>query len=89
MTTSPRHKQVEDRMRELLAAADLPAPDDVAHVSRAVIFIWYETKAFVLVDLEEIPDGDDPLDGLDVTQLAIDLDETTDLDEAIDFIEAA
>lgn len=70
-------------MRALLAAADLPAPDDVAHLSRAVIFIWYETKAFVLVDLEEIPDGEDPLDGLDVTQLAIDLDDT------VGFIEAA
>jgi hypothetical protein len=70
-------------MRELLTAAGLPAPDDVAHVSRAVIFLWYETKAFVLVDLEEIPDGDDPLDGLDVSQLAI------DVDDALDFIEAA
>ena len=76
-------------MRELLAEAGLPSPDDVAHVSRAVIFLWYETKAFVLVDLEEIPDGDDPLDGVDVGQLAIDLDETVDLDDAIDFIEAA
>ena len=74
-------------MRELLTAANLPAPDDVAHVSRAVIFLWYETKAFVLVDLEEVPDGDDPLDGLDVTQLAIDLDE--DFDDAVDFLEAA
>jgi hypothetical protein len=87
MTTSPRHQQVEDRMRELLAAAGLPAPDDVAHVSRAVIFVWYETKAFVLVDLEEIPDGDDPLDGLDVTRLAIDLDD--DLPDAAGFVEAA
>jgi hypothetical protein len=74
-------------MRALLAAANLPAPDDVAHVSRAVIFLWYETKAFVLVDLEEVPDGDDPLDGLDVTQLAIDLDD--DFDDAAGFVEAA
>ena len=74
-------------MRELLESEGLPAPDDVAHVSRAVIFLWYETKAFVLVDLEEIPDGDDPLDGLDVTQLAIDLDD--ELDDMVGFIEAA
>ncbi len=87
MSPTPRHQQVEDRMRELLAAAGLPAPDDVAHVSRAVIFLWYETKAFVLVDLEEIPDGDDPLDGLDVTQLAIDLDD--ELADAPGFVEAA
>jgi hypothetical protein len=87
MSQSPRHQQVEDRMRQLLAEAGLPAPDDVGHLSRAVVFIWYETKAFVLVDLDEIPDGDDPLDGLDVTRLAIDLDD--DFDDAIAFIEAA
>jgi hypothetical protein len=87
MSLTPHHRQVEDRMRELLAAAGLPAPEDVAHLSRAVIFVWYETKAFVLVDLEEIPDGDDPLDGLDVTQLAIDLDD--ELDDAFGFVEAA
>ena len=86
MTPSPRHQHVEDRMRALLTKANLPAPDDVAHVTRAVIFLWYETKAFVLVDLEEIPDGD-PLDGLDVTQLAIDLDD--DFDDAVGFREAA
>jgi hypothetical protein len=74
-------------MRELLDAAGLQAPDDVGHLSRAVIFIWYETKAFVLVDLEEVPDGDDPLDGLDVTQLAIDLDEN--LPDVGGFVEAA
>jgi len=62
-------------MRQLLTTAGLPAPDDVAHVSRAVIFLWYETKAFVLVDLDEVPDGEDPLDALDVTQLATDLDD--------------
>jgi hypothetical protein len=87
MTQTPRHQQVESRMRELLAAASLPAPEDVAHVSRAVLFVWYEPKALVLVDLEEIPDGDDPLDGLDVTQLAIDLDD--ELDDAFGFVEAA
>jgi len=74
-------------MRELLADAGLPAPDDVAHVTRAVIFIWYETKAFVLVDLDEVPDGEDPLDGLDVTQLAIGPDD--ELDDAAGFIKAA
>jgi hypothetical protein len=74
MTHSRRHQQIEERMRDLLEAAALPAPDETAHLTRAVIFIWYDTKAFVLVDLDEIPDGDDPLGGLDVTQLAIDLD---------------
>ena len=60
-------------MRALLDEAGLPAPDDIAHVRRAVIFLWYDTKAFVLVDLDEAPDDDDPLEGLDVFQLAADL----------------
>ena len=61
-------------MRELLASAGLPAPDETAQMSRAVIFIWYETKAFVLVDLDELPDDDEPLEGLDVVQLAADIE---------------
>ena len=60
-------------MRQLLDSAGLPAPDDVGHLSRAVVFIWYDTKAFVLVDLDEMPDAGDPLDGLDVLALAADL----------------
>jgi hypothetical protein len=64
---------VEDRMRALLDEAGLPAPDDIAHLSRAVVFLWYDTKAFVLVDLDEMPDDGDPLDGLDVLQLAADI----------------
>jgi hypothetical protein len=87
MHQTPRHRQVEDRMRELLTAAGLPAPDDVAHVSRAVLFVWYEPKALLLVDLEEIPDGDDPLDGLDVSQLASDLDDELPFRDS--FVEAA
>ena len=53
-------------MRELLRTAGLPAPDETAHLARAVIFIWYDTKAFVLVDLDELPDDEEPLEGLDV-----------------------
>jgi hypothetical protein len=74
-------------MRELLDSTGLPAPDDIAHLSRAVIFLWYETKAFVLVDLDEMPDDTDPLDGLDLNQLAIDLSD--DLPDLPGFIEAA
>ena len=73
MTISPRNQLVEDRMRQLLDETGLPQPDDIAHLSRAVIFLWYDTKAFVLVDLDEMPDGD-PLDGLNVMQLAADLE---------------
>lgn len=74
MSQSKRHQEVEERMRELLRNAGLPAPDETAHLSRAVIFIWYDTKAFVLVDLDELPDDAEPLEGLDVVQLAADIE---------------
>lgn len=74
MSHFTRHQEVEDRMRELLRTAGLPAPDETAHLSRAVIFIWYDTKAFVLVDLDELPDDEHPLEGLDVVQLATDIE---------------
>ncbi len=77
MTRNNRHQEVEDRFLDLLEDTQLPAPDEIAHLSRAVIFVWYGTKAFVLVDLEELPDDDDPLDGLDVVGLAEDLGVTT------------
>jgi hypothetical protein len=72
MSTS-RHHEVEQRLRELVSGAGLPQPDEVAHLRRAVAFLWYETKAFVLVDLEEIPDDEDPLEGLDTDLLAADI----------------
>jgi hypothetical protein len=74
MNHSTRHQEVEDRMRELLETAGLPAPDETAQLSRAVIFIWYDTKAFVLVDLDELPGDEEPLEGLDVVRLAADIE---------------
>jgi len=68
-----RQQEVENRMRDLLDTAALPPPDEIAHLTRAVIFLWYDTKAFVLVDLDEMPQDGDPLEGLDVLQLAADL----------------
>ena len=73
MTDSSHHQQVEDRFRELLTDAGLPHPDDVAHLERALVFLWYDSKAFVLLDLEEMPDTADPFDGLDLDALAADI----------------
>ena len=67
-----RHRQVEERFRDIVAGAGLPEPDDVAHLRQVVIFLWYETKAFLLVDLDEAPE-DDPLEGLDLAALAADV----------------
>jgi hypothetical protein len=57
----------------MLNSAGLPGPDDVAHMQRAVIFLWYATKAFVLVDLDEVPPDEQPLDGLNIEALRADI----------------
>ena len=50
---------------DLLADAGLPAPDEVAHLRSCLIFLWEPSKFVVLIDLDELPAGDDPFDGLD------------------------
>jgi hypothetical protein len=74
MTDTTRHAEIETRFRELLREADVPPPDETAHLSRAVIFVWFDSKAFVLIDLDELP-ADDALlfDGLDVDVLRADV----------------
>jgi hypothetical protein len=54
MPNATRHQQIEEEFRGMLAAAGLPQPEEVAHMRRALVFLWYETKAFVLVDLAEL-----------------------------------
>jgi hypothetical protein len=66
------HEQLENEFLEMVAAAGIPAPDDTARLERALIFLWYETKAFVLIDLDEMPE-EDPLGGFDVEMLREDV----------------
>ena len=73
MPTTISHDEIEQRFRALVSSAGLPQPDEVAHLRRAVVFLWYETKAFVLIDLDELPDGADPFEGLDPETLAGDV----------------
>ena len=65
MTTRPDHATVEQRFRDLLADHALPEPDEVAHWRDAVLFGWRDTKALVVIDLDELED----LDGLDPADL--------------------
>jgi hypothetical protein len=51
MPNATRHEEIEEEFRDMLATAGLPQPDDVAHMRRVLVFLWYESKAFVLVDL--------------------------------------
>lgn len=60
---SNAHRDANERLREILSDADLPAPDEVIHLSRSVVFKWHDTKAAVVVDLDDYPVGDDDLAG--------------------------
>jgi hypothetical protein len=54
MTATSRHREVESRFRELLADAELPAPDDVGYESESVVFYWHEPKVAVVVDFDDV-----------------------------------
>ena len=73
MTPTPRHTELEEEFRDLLHAADLPQPDEVGHFARAVAVLWYDTKAFVLVDLDEVPRRGPAFEGLDLDALEEDI----------------
>lgn len=67
-----KHEQLERQFLDMLAGAGIPAPDDTARLERALIFLWYDTKAFVLIDLAEMPPGD-PFRGMDLELLREDV----------------
>ena len=52
VTATSKHREVESRFRDLLAEAQLPAPDDVGDESESVVFYWYEPKVAVAIDFD-------------------------------------
>jgi hypothetical protein len=42
----------EQRMRELLADADLPQPDEVEHRGSELVLRWHEQKRAVVIELD-------------------------------------
>ena len=72
MSTPDRHDQAEARFRDLLAEAGIPEPDEVAHLRRCLMFVWEPSKFVVLIDLDELPQGDDPFAGFDAARLLSD-----------------
>jgi hypothetical protein len=73
MKTRARQEQVEQNLRTLLQSVGLPGPDDVALMEKAVIFLWYDSKAFLLIDLDGVPPGVEPLEGLNLEALRADI----------------
>ena len=53
MTDRPDHDTVERTFRALLDRQGLPQPDEIARWRDCVVFGWRETKAIVVVDLDE------------------------------------
>jgi hypothetical protein len=53
MAISGRHAAAERDMRELLADAGLPEPDEVDYDETSVVFLWHDRKLAVVVDLDE------------------------------------
>jgi hypothetical protein len=46
------HEEAERRMRQLLADAGLPLPDEVQHGETSIRLLWHDRKVAVVVELE-------------------------------------
>ena len=53
MTDRPDHDTVERTFRALLDTQGMPQPDEIARWRDCVVFGWRETKAIVVIDLDE------------------------------------
>jgi hypothetical protein len=60
---SGRHAAAERDMRELLADAGLPEPDEVSYDEASVVFLWHDRKLAVVVDLDLDAAGGDDAEG--------------------------
>ena len=53
MTERPDHATAERTFRDLLRTSGMPEPDEVAYWRDAIVFGWHDSKAIVVVDLDE------------------------------------
>ena len=53
MTFRPDHETVERTFRDLLDSQGMPQPDEIARWRDCVVFGWRDTKAIVVIDLDE------------------------------------
>jgi hypothetical protein len=52
-----RHLEIESRLTEMLAEADLPAPDRIEHGDDSVYFYWDGPRVAICVDLDDTAAG--------------------------------
>jgi hypothetical protein len=53
MLITAKHREVEARIRRLVADAELPEPDDVDHQRESVVFVWHGPRVTLAVDFDE------------------------------------
>jgi hypothetical protein len=56
MATLKQKIDAERKLRVLLRDEGLPAPDEVEYGSTCIRFLWHESKACVVVDIDELGD---------------------------------
>lgn len=67
MTDDAPRREAQRRFLEILAEAELPAPDEIHWEEESTVFLWNEIKFAVYLD----PDREDvsPIDELEAAQL--------------------
>ena len=60
MTDVARAIEAEHHLRQLLHRGGLPQPDAVEYHDTEVLFLWHESKAAVVVELEDAPAPPEP-----------------------------
>jgi hypothetical protein len=60
MTHVARAIEAEHHFRQLLHRGGLPQPDAVEYHETEVLFLWHESKAAVVVELEDAPTPREP-----------------------------
>ena len=59
MPPTTRHQAAEAAFRRLIDEGELAEPDEVQYTDDSVVFLWYESKLCVVIDLD---DPDQPQD---------------------------
>ena len=64
MTTLKEFQAAETGLRTLLENAGMPEPDEIEYRETSIVALWHESKAAIVVDLEEGPEEEhlDPTD---------------------------
>ena len=53
MPPTTRHQAAETAFRRLIDDGELAEPDEVQYTDDSVVFLWYESKLCVVVDLDD------------------------------------